>query len=68
MCIGDIAKDAVEAITEDIVILATITDTEKILSPTTILLTEVGGLGTEARKVRGSIQVEVGPAEVVGME
>src|SRR5215208_4784081 len=64
MCIGIITKDAVEAIIEDMVILAT----ETILSPTTILLTEVGGLGTEARKVRGSIQVAVGPAEIVGTE
>ena len=64
MCTGIIAKDAAEAIIEDMAITAT----ETMLSPTTILLTEVGGLGTEARKVRGSIQVAVGPAEVAGTE
>src|ERR671910_1129435 len=68
MCTGIIAKDAAEAIIEDMAIPATITATETILSPTTILLTEVGGLGTEARKVRGNIQVAVGPAEVAGTE
>ena len=68
MCTGIIAKDAVEAIIEDMAIPATITATETMLSPTTILLTEVGSLGTEARKVRGSIQVAVGPAEVAGTE
>jgi hypothetical protein len=68
MCTGIIAKDVVEAIIEDMAIPATITATETMLSPTTIQLTEVRGLGTEARKARVSIQVAVGPAEVAGTE
>jgi hypothetical protein len=57
MCIGIIAKDAVVAIIEDIIIAATVTATvtatitvtETMLTPTTILATEAEVLATAVR-------------------
>ena len=69
MCIGIIAKDAVVAIIEDIIIPATVTAitvTETMLTLTTILATEAEALAMTARRVLGSIRGMVEPAAVAG--
>ena len=70
MCIGIIAKDAVVAIIEDIIIPATvtviITAIETMLTPTTILATEAEVPATAVRRVRDSIRGVVEPAAVAG--